>query len=112
MSAPSWMLLRVALETRAHHSIADEQRLAVMEAQDRGHYRRFLQRVYGFESVFEDGLARSPDLDAGLVRGALKMPRLRLDLAALGIEARDVDMLPSANVPSLRTAAQALGWMF
>jgi heme oxygenase len=106
------MLLRLALETRVHHNIADADRLAVMDARDRTTYRTFLERVYGFESVVETVLVRVPDLDPKLVRGTLKTGRLRDDLVALGLAAHEVDRLQAATAPAIRTPAQALGWMF
>ena len=112
MSAPSWMLLRVALETRVHHNIADADRLAVMDARDRSTYCTFLERVYGFESVVEAALVRTPDLDPVLVRDTTKMAHLRQDLNALGLGVHEIDLLPTASAPNLRTPAQALGWMF
>jgi heme oxygenase len=106
------MLLRVALETRVHHNIADADRLAVMDARDRSTYRTFLERVHGFESSVETAIVRAPDLDAALVRSMMKTARLRQDLTALGLELDEIDQLPAATAPNIRTAAQALGWMF
>jgi heme oxygenase len=106
------MLVRLAIETNRHHSQADGDRLSLMDVQTRSDYRAFLGRVFGFEAVIEATVARIHDLDPLLMRGFLKTPRLRQDLLALGASSQDVDLLPAATIPLIRTVPHALGWMF
>jgi heme oxygenase len=106
------MLVRMAIETTAHHAYADGDRLALMDARTREQYRSLLARVFGFESVVEAAVARIRDLDPHLMRGFLKTPRLRTDLRALGMGSHEIELLPTANIAPIRTIPHALGWMF
>jgi heme oxygenase len=110
VSAPPWMLLRLALETHVHHARADEDRLAAMDIKSVADYRAFLLRVWGFEAAIEHVLVRLLG-DDPVVAARCKTQRLREDLIALGVLARDVDALPSATL-NIRSAPQALGSLF
>ncbi|NVB81406.1 MAG: biliverdin-producing heme oxygenase [Kofleriaceae bacterium] len=111
MSTPSWMLVRLALETRLHHKQADSDRLAMMEVATGYAYRACLARIYGLEASVEVALSRIADIDPSLVRARVKAGRLRDDLLALGMSSHDIATLPLATL-HVRTSAQALGWMF
>lgn len=111
MSTPSWMLVRLALETRLHHKQADSDRLGMMEVATGYAYRACLARIYGLEASVEVALSRVTDIDSSLVRSRVKAGRLRDDLLALGMTQDDIAMLPLATV-HVRTGAHALGWMF
>lgn len=108
---PSWMLLRIALETRDHHPPADADRLAVMDATTAAEYRKFLSRVYGWQAAFETALAAS-ELERQVVISCAKADRARQDLRTLAMTDLDIDALPRCAVPPLRSAAAALGWLF
>lgn len=112
MSAPPWMLLRMALETAPYQHAADDDRLSVMEAKSLDDYRTWLSAVYGFELKVEQAIARVVELDTAMLRERLKMGRLREDLASLGLSPTQISRLPTATNISLATAPQALGWMF
>ena len=106
------MLVRVALETTRHHRAADEDRLAALELTTVEGYRTLLARILGFEAVVEAAIARVTDLEAAFVRDRLKSSHLQHDLRALGMTPESIAMLPQPSSVSIRSGAQALGWMF
>lgn len=108
---PSWMLVRLALDTRAHHATADGDRLALLERATAARYRAFLATVYGFEARFEEVFASAPNIDAALVAARAKRDLLAADLEGLGIA--DPASLPACiAIPRFRTPAQAMGWLY
>lgn len=106
------MLVRVALETRTHHAAADEDRLTALDVETVDTYRAFLTRIYGIEVEVEAALAKVTDLDAAFVRDRAKAARLQQDLVVLGMTPDDIIPLPKVSTITIRSAAQALGWMF
>ena len=109
---PPWMLLRLAIETSAHHASADEDRLAVLSIETVGDYQCFLARVFGFESVVEQSALRMCAKQAPWIERRVRSPRLRADLHALGMDERDIAALPVAANLQMPSPAHALGWMF
>ena len=110
--SPPWMLIRLALETRAHHPWADEDRLRLMDATSRADYRAYLVRLYGFEAPVESALARMTEVDPELVRDRFKVDRLRDDLVALGLNQEVIDWIPRVPSVNIRSGAQAMGWLY
>jgi heme oxygenase len=110
--SPPRMLVRLGLETRTHHASADEDRLALLDVANIDRYRAFLVRVHGFESVVEEALVRMHGLDRELLASRLKTKALRADLAALGASADEIVRLPRCSNVHLRSAPQAMGWLF
>ena len=106
---PSWMLLRLGLETQQHHAVADADRIALMEAASPADYRAHLARIHGFEAPVEQALTSI--LDAHIVRERTKAHWLRRDLHALGMTTADVDYVPQCTV-RIASETQALGWLF
>jgi heme oxygenase len=107
------MLVRLALETRQHHAHADGDRLALLEDASLTSYRAFLATVFGFEVRVEEALARTPRLDAELVRTRAKAELLAADLVGLGYSEPQVGALRRCSaVPAFRSPAQALGWLY
>jgi heme oxygenase len=106
------MLLRLALETSAHHSTADEDRLSALSIETVGDYRLFLSRVFGFESVVEQLVVRHCVQKAPWIERRIRSFRLRADLRALGISDSDIRALPLATTLQIPSPAHALGWMF
>ncbi|HEY5923806.1 MAG TPA: biliverdin-producing heme oxygenase [Kofleriaceae bacterium] len=106
---PSWMLLRLGLETHQHHATADADRIALMEVASPADYRAQLARIHGFEAAVEQALLAV--LDARIVRERTKSHWLRRDLHALGLTTEDVDCVPHFTV-RLTSVTQALGWLF
>ena len=109
---PSWMLVRLELETRAHTGTADADRLILLDDTTPTRYRQYLARTLGFEEAFEDKLARMHDLDPAIERLRGMTGKLRADLRALGMTDQQIDQLPRCSIPLLKSAAQALGWIY
>ena len=109
---PSWMLIRLALETRDHHRQADADRLTVMEATTRAEYRAFLARVFGFEAATEAALLAVHDVAPSVITACAKAQRVREDLRALGMTDQDIDSLPRCSMRPHCSAAAAFGWLF
>ena len=106
---PSWMLIRLGLETQQHHAVADADRIALMEAPSPLAYRANLAHIFGFEAPIETALAHV--LDATVLRDRVKAHWLRRDLAALGLSPSEIECLPHHPV-RFTSVAQALGWLF
>jgi heme oxygenase len=106
------MLLRLAIETRSHHNAADDDRLSLMDVKTRAEYRSFLVRIFGFEAAVEEALLRVKDVDADVMRGRLRAEHLRHDLYTLGLTPEVLEWLPRLTHVPIRTAPQALGWLF
>jgi heme oxygenase len=111
MATPSWMLVRVMLETRTHHARADEDRLVLLDRRTTGAYRAALARIYGFEAPYEAALAGSR-LPAELIAPRLKSERLLADLRELGASPDYVARLARCPIRPFHTDAEAVGWMF
>jgi heme oxygenase len=106
------MLIRLALETRAHHGPADEDRLAMMDLTSVADYRTFLARVYGFEADAELALAEIPTVASHVTGLRARVGCLRDDLLKLGLSSLDIDTLPRCKPIAIKTTAHALGWLF
>lgn len=115
MTASSWMIDRLQLETRAHHTAADAD-LDVLFAQDVSStdYRLYLVRMYGFEAPLESALSMTPTLELMLdLRQRSRAGLIAQDLMQLGMRAYDVAELPqSLAIPPFPSAADALGWTY
>jgi heme oxygenase len=109
---PSWMLVRLELETRCHTGNADSDRLVLLDDPSPTRYRQYLSRTLGFEESFEDKLARMQDLDPVIERLRGMTGKLRADLRALGMTDPQIDHLPRCSIPLLKSAPQALGWIY
>jgi heme oxygenase len=109
--SPSWMMIRLALETKSHHAAADADRLALLEDATPERYRTFLKSVYCFETRYESALVRAPDVDPRLIRARSKAHHLRDDLYALGVHEDDLAAMQPV-IPPFRSEAEALGWVY
>ncbi|MDQ3367532.1 MAG: hypothetical protein M3680_19090 [Myxococcota bacterium] len=110
---PSWILIRLALETRAWHGPADADRLQLLEHATPDTYRDFLEAVYGFELRCEEAFLLAPDVDPRVLRPRLKMARLREDLRALGRTEPELAAVPQPDdVPAFTSPAHAMGWLY
>lgn len=111
MANPSWMLVRVMLETRTYHARADEDRLVLLDRRTVAGYRSALARIYGFEAPYEAALAAAR-VPGELVAPRLKVERLLADLRELGASAAHVARLPRCPIRPFHSVAEALGWLF
>lgn len=106
------MLVRLALETRAHHAAADADRLELLENPTSARYRTFLEAVYAFETRYERLLIQTPRLEPRIIRGCTRTHLLRADLRALGTDEAVLAKPPVPVIPAFRSEAQALGWVY
>lgn len=110
--AESWMLGRLSRETKRHHHVADNDRLAVLGAADPALYTRFLKRIYGFEAPVEAALLMTPRLEDWIDfrdRGHVRL--LRADLRSLGVSDPTV-LVRCSTISPFRQPAEALGWTY
>jgi heme oxygenase len=108
------MLARLKDATRAHHARADTDRLAPLAATPSlATYISYLTRVYGFEAPIERELERARDVARWIdLRTRARADLIATDLRALGITTDGLSQLPTAKIPPLGQAAEALGWMY
>ncbi len=115
MEQPSRALLRLNLETRAHHAAADEGWLALLSpAAQRYDYVRQLIATYGFQAPLEAALAYTPRLHLALeLRERTRAGLLAQDLLALGLKASEIATLPQCfPIAPFGNPTEALGWMY
>jgi heme oxygenase len=109
MDRPAYMLLRLDVETHAHHRLADRPWLNLMvTGVTRAVYAEQLARAYAFEAPFEAALAHTPHAVA-LIGVRTRSRLLAQDLARL-------DYPLAKHGPRLiapfATAPEALGWLY
>ena len=108
-------LLRLNLETRAYHALADENWLALLrEGITRLEYTRCLASIYGFEAPLEAALAYTPNLKLVIdLRGRFRAGLIVQDLLALGLRAGEITDLPQClPMAPFRSPIEALGWIY
>lgn len=105
----SWMVEHLDWETRHHHVAADLDRVQLLRPNaTRADYVDYLVRLYGFEAPVELAVATVAEL-AGVLRYRRRAPMLAADLLALG---QATPRIRTAPRPTLRSAADALGWLY
>lgn len=107
------MLARLSRETKQHHHVADNDRLAMLGAgADPALYAAFLKRVYGFEAPVEAALLMTSGLEEWIdFRDRAQLRLLRADLQSLGVTDPTTLARCSAIAP-FRQPADALGWIY
>lgn len=103
------MLDLLATATHPYHALADGDRLAILDTPSIARYRMSLARVYCFEAPFEAALVATDGLPCELLHAHLRTHVLAADLAAAGIDAREI---PPARALRFDSSAEALGWMW
>lgn len=106
------MLLRLALETAAHHTAADEDRLRGLTITSLDEYRAYVARIFGFEVVVERTVERLARRDHVWLRERMRSHLLRDDLRGLGLSDAEIAEVPLAGALHMPTLGHALGWMF
>ena len=115
MEQVSKVLLRLELETRAHHPDADEPwRQLQRSTVTRADYIRQLVSVYGFEAPLEAACAYTPNLRLVIdLRERSRAGKLVQDLLALGASASELAQLPQClPIAPFAAPIEALGWMY
>jgi len=115
MEQVSKVLLRLELETRAHHPDADEPwRQLQRSTITRADYIRQLVSVYGFEAPLEAACAYTPNLRLVIdLRERSRAGKLVQDLLALGASASELAQLPQClPIAPFTAPIEALGWMY
>jgi heme oxygenase len=107
-------LLRLNLETRAHHSAADESWLGLLHPSvTRSDYMRRLVTTYGFEGPLEAALAYTPNLKLFVdLRQRSRAGLIAKDLLALGVRAAEISTLPQCLIAPFAGPIEALGWLY
>ena len=105
------LLARLRIVTRPAHDQLEGTLGLLDEQLDREAYRRVIERFYGFWRNWEPQMAALYQ-NAAFLDPRRRMHLLQADLAALGLSAREVAMLPICPAPVLRNAAEALGSLY
>jgi heme oxygenase len=107
------MLARLSRETKQHHHVADNDRMALLGASAQpALYASFLTRIYGFEAPVEAALLLTNGLEHWVdMRDRTHLRLLRADLCSLGVtDPGSVERC--STVFPFRHPAEALGWMY
>jgi heme oxygenase len=109
----SMLLARLDQDTRPRHAVADADRLALVTSTVTSEeYRRFLERVYGFETAVETAIQMTPGLGEFVdLRARVQLRLLKSDLTVLGVT--NLARLPRCkSVAPFHTHHDALGWIY
>lgn len=115
MQAPSQMLVRLNMETRADHPEADAPWLDLLAQQPTSsRYLDLLIATYGFEAPIEASLALTPHLaEIVQLRQRSRTGAIVQDLLALGMSPSKIARLPQcAQIVPFRDTAEAFGWLY
>jgi len=115
MNPPSRMLMRLNMETRAHHGAVDGVWLDLLSPRVTvTQYIALLVRAYGFEAPLEGALAYTRQLGALInLRERARAGMLAQDLLALGLSPAQLTELPQCtDIEPLKSPLEALGWMY
>jgi len=107
-------IVRLNLETRAFHEVADSGWRALMNLDvRRSHYVDQLVRVYGFEGPLEAALAYTRNLDLVIdVHERFRAGFIAQDLLALGHRPAEIARLPQCVIAPFANPVEALGWVY
>ena len=115
MDSIAGTMLRLNIETQAHHAAAD-QLWAPLLAKDvtKWEYVSRLATVYGFAAPLESALAYTPNLRLVVdLRPRIRAGLIAQDLIALGLRALDVAELPPCfPMAPFGSPLEALGWLY
>ncbi len=108
------MLLRLDIETHAHHDEADATWTDLTgRSNTPTDYMNQLVRVYGFEAPLEAALAYTPKLASFLdLRQRSRSGFIAQDLVTLGLRPSQVSSIPQCMIAPFASVAEALGWMY
>jgi len=109
----SRMLARLGAESETFLDVVDDQLVGSLINPNRSSYRYMLARIYGFEAPVGTAVLQAQNLDAHFARPRIRSGRLAADIIALTISPQEQALLARRHqVPALRSAGEALGWMY
>lgn len=108
------MLVRLSLETRGYHALADDGWRSLLTPEvTKLSYIEQLICVYGFEGPLEAALAYTPNLDLVVrVHERYRAGYIAQDLIALGLRPGEVARLPQCVLAPFASPLEALGWIY
>ena len=109
------MLMRLNMETRAHHSAVDGVWLDLLSPRVTvTQYVALLARGYGFEAPLEGALAYTRQLGTLInLRERARAGMLAQDLLALGLSpAQLTELAQCTDIEPFKSPLEALGWMY
>jgi heme oxygenase len=115
MESAASTLLRLNLETQAHHAAADALWAPLLaRGVTKWQYVARLAMVYGFEAPLEAALAYTPNLRLAIdIRARIRAGLVAQDLLVLGLSPSEVADLPQCfPMAPFGSPLEALGWLY
>jgi heme oxygenase len=109
-------LVRLNVETRCFHAIADARWLDLVapgRTPTRFDYLHQLVAAYGFDAPLEAALAYTPHLDGFIdLHRRFRSGLIAADLIALGMKPGEVAELRQCMIAPFASVAEAFGWLY
>src|SRR3954452_7915212 len=107
------LMSSLRVQTRTQHDAIERSRALPEPPLSRDRFLRVLQRFFTFHRIWEPAIAAHESLRAFHV-SRHRLPLLRRDLLALGMQARDIDALPPCDDARELAAheAEAIGSLY
>jgi len=109
-------LVRLNVETRCFHALADAPWLELIAPGHRPTRLQYVQQLvatYGFEAPLEAALAYTPHLDGFIdLHRRFRSGLLAADLIALGVRPGEVAELRQCMIAPFASVAEAFGWLY
>lgn len=116
MRQVSKTLVRLNVETRCFHAIADAPWLDLIAPGHRPTRLEYLQRLvaaYGFDAPLEAALAYTPHLDGFVdLHRRFRSGLIASDLIGLGVKPGEVAELRGCMIAPFASVAEAFGWLY
>ncbi len=116
MRQVSKTLVRLNVETRCFHAIADARWLDLIapgHTPTRFDYLHQLVTAYGFDAPLEAALAYTPHLDGFIdMHRRFRSGLIAADLIALGMKPGEVAELRQCMIAPFASVAEAFGWLY
>lgn len=109
------VLVRLNLETRGYHAVADHAWLALVTGRPpaRHDYMQALVRTYGFDAPLEAALRYTSEFDRQVdMTGRYRSGLIARDLLTLGLGPAQVSTIPQQMLAPFGSVAEALGWLY
>jgi heme oxygenase len=109
-------LVRLNVETRCFHAIADAPWLELVAPGHRPTRLQYLQQLvtaYGFDAALEAALAYTPHLDGFIdLHRRFRSGLIAADLIALGVRPGEVAELRQCMIAPFASVSEAFGWLY